>query len=100
MIEPGNVLIPDADRGIGAEFVRQFLVAGWRVHGPAQNYAGLEAIEPAGAMPHRLDMTSEDSLELLTAEVAQIPLEIIQATFGISGHLTPRAFQTVSAFPL
>jgi NAD(P)-dependent dehydrogenase (short-subunit alcohol dehydrogenase family) len=83
-----SILIAGANRGIGAEFVRQFLAAGWTVHGTARDDRGLAVIEAAGAVPHRLEMTSDDSIASLAAELDGVALDAVIANAGISGDLS------------
>ena len=88
MSAPCSILVAGANRGIGAEFVRQFAAAGWQVHGTARDDAGLAAIAAAGAIPHRLDITSDASIAALRAELDGMPLDAVLANAGISGDLT------------
>lgn len=88
MPTPPSILIAGANRGIGAEFVRQFLAAGWVVHGTARDERGLAAIAAAGAIPHRLDITDDAAIAALASELAGTPLDAVIANAGISGDLT------------
>ena len=88
MTAPPTILIAGANRGIGAEFVRQFLEAGWAVHGTARDDAGLAAIAAAGAVPHRLDITDDVAIAALAAELDGVALDVVIANSGISGDLT------------
>ncbi len=83
-----SILIAGANRGIGAEFVHQFAAAGWTVHGTARDDSGLAAIAAAEAIPHRLDITSDASIEAFVTELDGIPLDAVIANAGISGDLS------------
>ena len=83
-----TILIAGASRGIGREFVRQFLDAGWQVHATARGAADLAALTQAGAIAHRLDITSDASIAALADELGGTPLDAVIANAGISGDLT------------
>lgn len=88
MTTKGSILIAGANRGIGAEFVRQFLGAGWTVHGTARDERGLAAVAAAGAIPHQLDISSDASIAALADELTGVPLDAVLANAGISGDLS------------
>ncbi len=83
-----SILIAGANRGIGAEFVRQYLAAGWRVLGTARDEAGLAAIRAAGAQSLQLDITDDASITALAEMLSGVPLDAVIANAGISGDLT------------
>lgn len=83
-----SILIAGASRGIGREFVRQFLVAGWQVHATARDDPGMAALSDMGATPHRLEITDDASIAALRAEIDGLPLDAIIANAGISGNIT------------
>lgn len=80
------VAVVGASRGIGAEFVRQYLSDGWNVHASARSDADLKALKIAGAMAHRADVTDEASLAAMTAKASEaegaFDLLIINAGVG------------------
>lgn len=83
-----TILIAGASRGIGREFVRQFLGAGWQVHATARGAADIGALTEAGAIAHTLDITSDASIAALADKLAGTPLDAVIANAGISGDLT------------
>lgn len=83
-----TILIAGASRGIGREFVRQFLDAGWQVHATARGEADLAALSQAGAIAHMLDITSDASIAALADKLGGMPLDAVIANAGISGDLT------------
>jgi NAD(P)-dependent dehydrogenase (short-subunit alcohol dehydrogenase family) len=91
-----TILIAGANRGIGREFVRQFLGAGWTVHATARNERGLAELSEAGVTPHRLDLTRDDSITALAAELAGMPFDAVLANAGVSGD-TSLPIDSVSA---
>ena len=88
MAEASSILIAGASRGIGREFVRQFLAAGWQVHATARDAAGEASLAEAGAIAHRLDITSDASIADLVDALAGTPLDAVIANAGISGDLS------------
>lgn len=83
-----RILIAGANRGIGAEFVRQYLAAGWHVLGTARDDRGLAAVAAAGAEPLRLDITDDASISVLGESLASVSLDVVIANAGISGDLS------------
>jgi NAD(P)-dependent dehydrogenase (short-subunit alcohol dehydrogenase family) len=84
----GRILIAGANRGIGREFVEQFLAAGWTVHATARSEAGCAALAGTGATAHRLDIADDGSIATLAAELSGLPFDAVLANAGISGDLT------------
>lgn len=58
-------LIVGASRGIGREFVSQYLAEGWDVHATARADEDVAELEEAGATAHKADTADEDSLKAL-----------------------------------
>ena len=56
-----HALIIGASRGIGAEFVRQYLADGWKVTATARSEAALADLRAQGAAAIALDVTSTES---------------------------------------
>ena len=83
-----TILIAGASRGIGREFVRQFLLAGWTVHATARSEADMAELREAGATAHAVDITSDTSIAALAAELGGVPLDAVIANAGISGDLS------------
>lgn len=83
-----TILIAGASRGIGREFVRQFLAAGWQVHATARTAADVAALGEAGAIAYMLDITSDASIAALADRLGGVPLDAVIANAGISGDLT------------
>ena len=80
-----SVAIVGASRGIGAEFVRQYLSDGWQVHGSARSDADLKALDVAGATAHRADVTSEASLAAM-AEAIEGALDLLIINAGVGSR--------------
>ncbi|SEV87165.1 SDR family oxidoreductase [Natrinema salifodinae] len=58
-----TVLITGCSSGVGRETARRFLAAGWTVYATAREPSDLAALEAAGALTDRLDVTSSDDVE-------------------------------------
>lgn len=77
-----NVAIVGASRGIGREFVRQYLADGWRVHATARRDGDLDELKAAGATAYRADVNDEASLAAMAAAIAE-PLDLLVANAGV-----------------
>ncbi len=79
-----NVLVIGASRGIGFEFVRQFLAEGAKVSATARDEAGLERLRELGATAFVLDVTDAESATGLAPrlEGAKFDLAIVNAGAG------------------
>lgn len=75
-----SVLITGASRGIGREFCRQYLAAGWRVLAAMRDpKAALE-----GTVAHRLDVDDPESVTALGRAIDE-PIDLVVSNAGISG---------------
>ena len=80
-----SVAIVGASRGIGREFVRQYLGEGWRVHASARSARDLDALLAAGAITHRADVTDEGSLAAMAAAIGE-PLDLLVVNAGVGSR--------------
>jgi NAD(P)-dependent dehydrogenase (short-subunit alcohol dehydrogenase family) len=83
-----SILIAGANRGIGFEFARQAIAAGWTVHGTARDDKGRSVVEGIGATAHALDIADDASIARLAAELDGVAFDAVFANAGISGDLT------------
>ncbi|RAS20486.1 SDR family oxidoreductase [Paraburkholderia bryophila] len=81
-----SVLIVGASRGIGQEFVRQYKKSGWRVLATARDGAALDALNALGAETFSVDITSEEDIAELGA---QLDGERLDAAIVVSGVYGP-----------
>jgi NAD(P)-dependent dehydrogenase (short-subunit alcohol dehydrogenase family) len=78
-----TALIIGASRGIGHEFVRQYLAEGWRVLATHRKPDDGEALAVLGAEPHPLDVTDAAAVEALAARLAGRALDVLVINAGI-----------------
>jgi NAD(P)-dependent dehydrogenase (short-subunit alcohol dehydrogenase family) len=84
---PGTVLISGANRGIGAEFVRQYVKAGWRVIATCRDPAGafwLTELGPA-ILVLPLQADDKDSVASLALALKGVPIDVLIANAGVGG---------------
>lgn len=77
-----SVAIVGASRGIGREFVRQYLADGWRVHASARRDGDLDGLKAAGAVVHQADVNDEASLAAMAAAIDE-PLDLLVVNAGV-----------------
>jgi NAD(P)-dependent dehydrogenase (short-subunit alcohol dehydrogenase family) len=78
-------LVIGASRGIGREYVRQLLDAGWQVHATARSEAALAELRAAGAAPLDLDVTRPESLAALGWQLDGARLDLAVYVAGVYG---------------
>jgi len=87
----GSILVTGGNRGIGLEFVRQYLTAGWRVFAGCRNPEN--AIElnrlaagAAGALSvHPLDVVNPRQVQAAAAALGSAPLDLLVNNAGVYG---------------
>nr|WP_320009645.1 SDR family NAD(P)-dependent oxidoreductase [uncultured Desulfobulbus sp.] len=77
-----RVLVTGSNRGIGAEFVRQYLETGWRVYATCRRPAEANALHQLAKLHtrlsvHRLDITNAEDLNAITQQFAGAPLDLL-----------------------
>jgi len=84
-----TALIVGASRGIGREFARQYLKAGWRVVATARNDEGLNALRALGVGDaHRLDITRTEDIASLGWRLDGARLDVALIVSGVYGPRT------------
>lgn len=78
-----TVLVIGASRGIGLEFVRQYLEAGARVIATARDEAGLERLRELGAEPLRLDVADPASVSGLAWSLDGLEIDVALYVAGV-----------------
>jgi NAD(P)-dependent dehydrogenase (short-subunit alcohol dehydrogenase family) len=79
-----TALVTGASRGIGLEFVRQLLERGHRVIAAARSPAGASALSALGARVVAVDVADSASLERLSHELADTPIDLLINNAGVS----------------
>ncbi len=80
-----TALIIGASRGIGREFVRQLLSAGWKVFATARDEMSLQALKDEGAHALKIDVALPESLASLSKHLGNESLDLavyVAAVFG------------------
>jgi NAD(P)-dependent dehydrogenase (short-subunit alcohol dehydrogenase family) len=84
-----TALIVGASRGIGREFARQYVKAGWRVIATARTDEGLNALRALGVSEvHRVDVTKTADLAALGWRLDGEGLDVALIVSGVYGPRT------------
>jgi NAD(P)-dependent dehydrogenase (short-subunit alcohol dehydrogenase family) len=81
-----TTVITGASRGIGLEFVRQYLDEGWTVHAGARDPKGsdkLAALACDRLHVHRLDVTNHDQIAGLAKSLGGAPVDLLINNAGM-----------------
>jgi len=82
-----TVLLTGANRGIGLEFVKQYLEAGWQVLACCRDPEQANALQALGDHSslsiHQLDVADAQSIQALASELANQPIDILLNNAGI-----------------
>jgi len=91
MAKTKRVVITGCSRGIGLEFVRQYLEDGWRVFATCRNPEGalelnrLAASHPERLSVHPLDVVNARHIDALKAVLGVEPLDLLINNAGVLG---------------
>ncbi len=83
-----TVLVTGSNRGLGLEFVRQYLADGWRVLACArQASTELDTLlsSDRASTFHRLEVTDHDQIDALAAELSGTPIDLLLLSAGTMG---------------
>jgi NAD(P)-dependent dehydrogenase (short-subunit alcohol dehydrogenase family) len=78
-----NILVIGASRGIGFEFVQQYLAAGDRVIGTARDDSGLERLRGLGAVDLKLDVVNPASVSGLARQLDGEKIDVAVYVAGV-----------------
>ncbi len=79
-----SLLVTGASRGIGAELVRQYAEAGWRVFATCRDPRRAPSF-PKGVSLHALDVTDSARIRALADELRGEPIDLLINNAGILG---------------
>jgi NAD(P)-dependent dehydrogenase (short-subunit alcohol dehydrogenase family) len=81
--ETRTVLVTGANRGLGLEFARQYIKAGWRVIGTARDPEEAVELDALGVRVMQLDVASQQSVDELAAALGGEPIDLLINNAGI-----------------
>lgn len=96
-----NLLITGANRGIGLEFAKQYVEAGWRVFACCRNLDKADtlkqlAVQHTGLLSIRtLDVANFDQIERLAIELADQEIDLLLNNAGIYSDTPQGGFNTI-----
>lgn len=93
-----RVLITGAGRGLGLEFVRQYVADGWQVYATCRDpdvAADLQALARQGVQVLPLDIADPNSISRLAGLLDGAALDLLVNNAGIMGAQAHQAFGTV-----
>lgn len=80
-----TVLITGAARGLGLDFVKQYVARGWRVHACARDAATLKEIK-GDIRIHKLEVTDYPAVTALAETLAGEAIDVLLCNAGIAGR--------------
>ena len=93
-----KVLVIGASRGIGLEFVRQYLEGGAKVVATARDDAGLETLRALGAMALRVDVADPASVSGLASQLDDEAIDVALYVAGVFPQTDARTLPTQAEF--
>jgi NAD(P)-dependent dehydrogenase (short-subunit alcohol dehydrogenase family) len=80
-----TVLITGAGRGLGLEFARQYVEAGWRVIATCRDPFRSDGLKTVKAEVHALDVTDTRGVKKLAKELENVPIDLLLNNAAIFG---------------
>ena len=93
-----TVLILGASRGIGFEFARQYVEAGWRVLATARNTEALAKLKAMGAETFTLDVSKSTSISSLSWHLDGEKIDLALYVAGVIDRASPKTPPTQEVF--
>lgn len=95
-----SILVTGANRGIGLEFCKQYLAAGWRVYACCRDWVGADelnrlAVSHAGLSVHALDLTDLTTIDRLSADLAAETIDVLVNNAGVYGDGKSNRFGSI-----
>jgi len=80
-----NALVLGASRGIGLEFTRQYLQAGWQVHATYRSEAHRVVLRDMGAHPLKMDVEHAEDIAGLAWQIDGEGFDVVIMNAGVFG---------------
>jgi len=82
-----TVLVTGANRGLGLEFVRQYLAQGWEVYACTRKPEApeLRATDQANLHIHQLEVTDHPTVDALSEQLANVTIDVLVNNAGTTG---------------
>ncbi len=91
-----TVLITGANRGLGLEFVRQYMADGWEVIACCRDPEAAPELRGLGARVEALDVVDEASVEAFTERLGGLPIDLLVNNAGVMSAPSGRVFGSVT----
>ncbi len=91
----GTVLITGANRGLGLEMAKHFIKDHYQVIGTARKPDEAVDLKKIGARVVQLDVTDDESIAAMAAELKGVPIDIL---INNAGYYGPKGVKSLKAF--
>jgi NAD(P)-dependent dehydrogenase (short-subunit alcohol dehydrogenase family) len=84
-----HVLVTGANRGLGLEFARQYLAAGWKVTATCRKPADAEALNALDVRVEQLDVRETSTFPQFVERLDGVPVDLLINNAGVYGAQGP-----------